>query len=231
MPHLTSWRLTITRPVFQIPKHDQFTFLGWRQMVTWKTWYDLSAICDASRTKMVSKNSSLCDHTCHLSIILSMFNVFHDISCLASFDRSKCLAGVCPCTKFSGHSPLPRGIACVWISRIFRCHCISGLQQCLELCFFLLVPNHMTIELLNWEQTIEKMTGSRSGNLWCSFMLILPSLLFCQHVRASAVATKNGGRNYDISLARSLMMEVVSCHSLKNFGWFEEAKYSALLYM
>ena len=84
--------------------------------------------------------------------------------------------------------------------------------------FFLLVPNHMTIEVLNWEQTIEKMTGSQSGNLGGSFMLILPSFLFCQHVRASAVATKNGGRNYDISLARSLMMEVVSCRLLKNFG-------------
>ena len=84
--------------------------------------------------------------------------------------------------------------------------------------FFLLVPNHMTIELLNWEQTIEKMTGSQSGNLGGSFVFILPSFLFCQHVRASAVATKNGGRNYDISLARSLMMEVVSCRLLKNFG-------------
>lgn len=162
----------------------------------------------------------------------AIFDVY--ISYLASFDRSKCLAGVCPCTKFSGHSPLPLEGHCMRLNlKDFPLPLHQRPTPTMPgALFFLLVPNQYD----DWTAEL----GAKPLKRWPEVRVgLLHSFLFCQHVRVLAVANKERRKELRhlfspiiddgpclMSLLDAFVTLCITFAKAPRIGWFEKAAYS-----
>lgn len=118
----------------------------------------------------------------------AIFDIY--ISYLASFDRSKCLAGVCPCTKFSGHSPLPLEGHCMRLNlKDFPLPLHQRPTPTMPGALFFFTRTESIWRLNCWtgSKTIEKMTGSPSG-----VATFIPVLSTCESIGSCKQRTEEG---------------------------------------